>query len=148
MSVSCCSQKMIQGHAYYCALVIALSPSQRAAACARPLLGPRGSNSTNCPLAGRVVVGIRMGVVRPEQGKLQEPLAYFGKRVARLALFRCKCPRCTSSMIKQESSLGCSPWGQAGAIDSLGAKTSLLEVWCRRVKRRAHNLMEYVCRWS
>ena len=96
MSASCCSQKMIQGHAYYCAL----SPSQRAAACARQLLSLRGSYFTNCPLAGRVVVGIRMGVVRPEQGKLQEPLVYFGKRVARLALFRCKCPRCTSGMIK------------------------------------------------
>ena len=57
-------------------------------------------NLTNCPLAGRVVIEIRMGVVRPEQGKLQEPLGYFGKRVARLALFRCKCPRCTSGMIK------------------------------------------------
>ena len=42
-------------------------------------------NFTKCPLAGRVVIGIRMGVVRPEQGKLQEPLGYFGKRVARLA---------------------------------------------------------------
>jgi hypothetical protein len=57
-------------------------------------------NFTNCPLAGRVVIEIRMGVVRPEQGKLQEPLGYFGKRVARLALFRCKCPRCTSGMFK------------------------------------------------
>ena len=47
-------------------------------------------NFTNCPLAGRVVIGIRMGVVRPEQGKLQEPLGAFGKRVARVALLLCQ----------------------------------------------------------
>ena len=36
-------------------------------------------NFTNCPLAGRVVIGIRMGVVRPEQGELQDPFGYLGK---------------------------------------------------------------------
>ena len=58
-------------------------------------------NFTNCPLAGRVVIGIRMGIVRPEQAKLQEPLGAFGKRVAGVALLPGgRCPRCTSSMIK------------------------------------------------
>ena len=32
-----------------------------------------------CPLAGRFVGGIRMGVVRPEQGELQDPFGYLGK---------------------------------------------------------------------
>ena len=45
-----------------------------------------------CPLAGRFVGGIRMGVVRREQGKLQEPLGYFGKRVARVVLLLCQVP--------------------------------------------------------
>ena len=50
-----------------------------------------------------------MGVVRPVQGKLQEALDYFGKRVARLALFRCKCPRCTSGVIKCTSAKALAP---------------------------------------
>ena len=52
----------------------------------------REVNFTNCPLDGRVVGGIRMGVVRREQGKLQEPLGYFGKRVARVVLLLCQVP--------------------------------------------------------
>ena len=55
-----------------------LCPVALAASCcvrptiARSYLGE--VNFTNCPLAGRVVIGIRMGIVRPEQAKLHELL--------------------------------------------------------------------------
>ena len=45
---------------------------------------------------------------------------------------------------RERSSLGCSPWGQAGAIDSLGAKTRSGAA----DKRRANNLKKYVRRLS
>ena len=45
---------------------------------------------------------------------------------------------------RKRSSLGCSPWGQAGVVDSLGAKTRSGAA----DKRRANNLMKYVCRLS
>ena len=88
-------------------------------------------NFTNCPLAGRVVIGIRMGIVRPEQAKLQEPLGAFGKRVAGVALLPGgRCPCCTSSMIKCTSASPASAHHVRNKIKALARWSSAARLQC------------------
>mgnify|MGYP003313895102 CR=1 FL=1 len=49
-------------------------------------------NFTNCPLAGRVVGGIRMGVVRPEQGKLQDAVGLFWEKSCKISIVSLQVP--------------------------------------------------------
>ena len=99
-------------------------------------------NFTNCPLAGRVVIGIRMGIVRPEQAKLHEPLGAFGKRVAGVALLPGgRCPRCTSSMIKCTSASPASAHHVRNKIKALNPAVRAVSAEPASVQVLAHSIL-------